>query len=72
MNYECDIPYLYGKLNKELEKSVYHGESTETADTIVDNAEMTIKVNVKSVQNFDQMIINFLQNPENTFIIDGR
>lgn len=69
MSYERDIPYLYGKLNKELEKSTYSGSTTETAETVVDNAEMTIRVNVK---NIDSLITQFLQNPENTFIIDGR
>lgn len=62
-------PYLYGKLNKELEKSTYSGSTTETAETVVDNAEMTIRVNVK---NIDSLITQFFQNPENTFIIDGR
>lgn len=37
---------LYGKLNKEVEKSVYTGVKTITANTIVDNANMTIAVDI--------------------------
>ena len=38
--------YLFGKLNNEIKQREYHGESTDTAETIVDNANNTIKVNV--------------------------
>lgn len=41
------MDYLYGKLNKEVEKSIYHGVNTETAEITIDNANMTISVDVK-------------------------
>lgn len=44
----CEEGYfLYGKLNKEVEKLTYTGASTETADTLVDDFTSTIAVNVK-------------------------
>ncbi len=44
----CEEGYfLYGKLNKEVEKRTYTGTSTETADTLVDDFNSTISVNVK-------------------------
>lgn len=38
--------FLFGKLNNEIKEREYHGVSTETAETIVDNANNIIKVNV--------------------------
>lgn len=44
----CEEGYfLYGKLNKEVEKRNYTGASTYTADTLVDDFTSTISVNVK-------------------------
>lgn len=44
----CEEGYfLYGKLNKEVEKRTYVGASTETADTLVDDFTSKIAVNVK-------------------------
>lgn len=37
---------LYGKLNKEVEKTEYKGLKTITANTIVDNTNMTIAVDI--------------------------
>ena len=39
--------YIYGKLNKEIILRDYSGKDTDTANTIVDNANNTIEVNVK-------------------------
>lgn len=40
--------YLFGKLNNEIKQREYKGLSTDTAETIVDNANNTIKVDVKN------------------------
>lgn len=40
--------FIYGKLNKELEKDVYNGSITETATTSVDHSTNEIKVNVNT------------------------
>ena len=42
-------PYLYGKLNQEVEKQQYKGLTTNTVEVIVDNIENTIKANVKQM-----------------------
>lgn len=50
MDYKDDIrPYLYGKLNQEVEKQQYKGLTTNTVEVIVDNVENTIKANVKQM-----------------------
>lgn len=50
MDCKDDIrPYLYGKLNQEVEKQQYKGLTTNTAEVIVDNIENTIKANVKQM-----------------------
>ena len=41
------MDYLYGKLNKEVEKVLYKGLETETANVIVDNITDTIAVEIK-------------------------
>lgn len=41
----------YAKLNKEVEKNVYNGKSTDTANTIVDNANNLISVEVIRTPN---------------------
>lgn len=49
---ECkeDIrPYLYGKLNQEVERQQYKGLTTDTVEVIVDNVENTISANVKQM-----------------------
>lgn len=68
MNYRSDIPYLYGKLNKELELATYEGLKTDTTETTVDNTDMTIAVDVK-VKAIEDMIKTFLQN--NSIILDA-
>lgn len=40
------MEYIYGKLNKQLEQSVYKGINTDTASITIDNKEKTIKVDV--------------------------
>ena len=40
------MDYLYGKLNREVEKVLYKGLTTETAEVIVNNVDSTISVNV--------------------------
>jgi len=42
-------PYLYGKLNQEVERQQYKGLTTDTVEVIVDNAENTISANVKQM-----------------------
>lgn len=37
---------LYGKINRNIVPMTYEGVDTETAETIVDNENKTIKVNV--------------------------
>jgi len=37
---------LYGKINRDIVPITYEGVDTETAETIVDNKNKTIKVNV--------------------------
>ena len=37
---------LYGKINRDIVPMTYEGVDTETAETIVDNKNKTIKVNV--------------------------
>lgn len=39
--------YIYGKLNKELEKVIYEGSSSESAIVTVDNINRKISVDVK-------------------------
>lgn len=49
---ECkeDIrPYLYGKLNQEVERQQYKGLTADTVEVIVDNVENTISANVKQM-----------------------
>lgn len=43
------MDYLYGKLNKEIEKAYYEGLTTETAKVTVDNINSTIKVDVSAL-----------------------
>ena len=40
--------YLFGKLNNEIKQREYKGLPTETTETIVDNADNTIKVEIKN------------------------
>lgn len=48
--------YLYGKLNKELERIEYSGEDTETIDINIDNENNIIKANV--IRTPKTLIIN--------------
>ena len=38
--------FIYGKLNKEIEKVTYEGEKTDTIDVVVDNENRTISANL--------------------------
>ena len=58
MGYRDEQPYLYGKLNKEVENNTYSGEDTDTAQTQVDNDTSTIRVNVKDSIILDKATIN--------------
>jgi len=40
------MDFLYGELNKLVEKQVYQGKNTDTASVDVDNIDSTISVNV--------------------------
>lgn len=58
MGYRDEQPYLYGKLNKEAEKKTYKGLSSSTTDTTVNDADSTIKVDVKESIILDSAEIN--------------
>lgn len=58
MGYRDEQPYLYGKLNKEVEKKTYKGLPSSTADTTVNDADSTIKVDVKESIILDSAEIN--------------
>lgn len=68
MNYNSDIPYLYGKLNNEIKVATYTGVSTDSVDVTVDNVGMTIsaEVNTPAIEN---IIKTFIAN--NEFIVDA-
>lgn len=46
MSYIDELPYLYGKLNKEVERNIYKGDKTDTAVTTIDNGLNVITVDV--------------------------
>lgn len=46
MSYIDELPYLYGKLNKEVEPNTYKGGNTDTAATTIDNGLNVITVDV--------------------------
>ena len=39
------LNYIYGEINQKLEKNIYHGVNTDTADVIIDNINNSITVN---------------------------
>lgn len=46
MGYIDDLPYLYGKLNKEVKLNTYTGESTDTAAVVINNSSNIITTDV--------------------------
>ena len=54
------MDYIYGELNKEVEKNQYTGSSTRTATAIVDNSTNIISVNVDPI--IEQEINNEVTN----------
>lgn len=50
------MDYIYGKLNKKVEKQVYKGLTTGTAETYVDNVNSTIRVNITELPNLKETL----------------
>ena len=55
------MDYLYGKLNKLVERQEYKGLTTDTAEVTVDNANSTIAVDVKYLPAYYEELLNEIQ-----------
>ena len=49
------MDYIYGKLNFEVEKMYYTGIDTETTETIINNDDLSIQVDVKKTKGILQI-----------------
>lgn len=59
------MDYLYGKLNKLVERQEYKGKTTDTAEVTVDNANNTIAVDVKYLPKYYEELLNEIQTALN-------
>lgn len=55
------MDYLYGKLNKLVERQEYKGLTTDTAEVTVDNANNTIAVDVKYLPTYYEELLDEIQ-----------
>ena len=56
------MDYLYGKLNKLVERQEYKGLTTDTTEVTVDNANNTIAVDVKYLPPYYEELLSQIQN----------
>lgn len=52
------MDYIYGEINQKVEKNVYHGVNTNTAEVIVDNINNTISVNAHADTSYVEDFID--------------
>ena len=61
------LDYIYGEINQKVEKNVYHGANTNTAEVVVDNVNNTISVNTHADSSYVEDSINKALNKLNFY-----
>lgn len=63
------MEFIYAKLNRQLEKSVYKGEKSSTILVTVDNKEQTIQADITAVKLYLHRIkLNLINGQDNAII----
>lgn len=65
------LDYIYGEINQKVEKNVYHGANTNTAEVVVDNVNNTISVNAHADSSYVEDSINEALNKLNFYTGNG-
>ena len=65
------LDYIYGEINQKVEKNVYHGANTNTAEVVVDNVNNTISVNAHADSSYVEDSINKALNKLNFYTGNG-
>ena len=65
------LDYIYGEINQKVEKNIYHGANTNTAEVVVDNVNNTISVNAHADSSYVEDSINKALNKLNFYTGNG-